>query len=215
MLPRSTRRWPSCTRPTKQVHSNLGYRISSVNGSRFFTDAGDVNGSLVSSISDSVRQLLLDESRPGLIWKAEYNYFDYGEGGRSGAQYCNANPNLAVGTTRNCAGCGVQFGGEYRDVCRLADLRVYRAPELPRQQRGFGCALPVLTAASRRAMPGRTSMKTFDQPPLHFNKEGTGTTGRHKWPSGLNRRNDLLEKAARDEKSRAQTGRESESGVMQ
>jgi hypothetical protein len=37
--------------------------------------------------------------RPGLIWKGEYDYFGYGEGGRSGAQYCNANPALAVGST--------------------------------------------------------------------------------------------------------------------
>lgn len=29
--------------------SNLGYRISSVNGTRLFTDTGDVNGSLVSA----------------------------------------------------------------------------------------------------------------------------------------------------------------------
>ena len=84
--------------PVKQVHSNLGYRITSVNGSRFFTDAGDVNGSLVSSNQTPFVNFSW-ESRPGLIWKADYNFFDYGEGGRSGAQYCNANPNLAVGTT--------------------------------------------------------------------------------------------------------------------
>ena len=34
-----------------------------------------------------------------MIWKAEYDYFGYGEGGRSGAQYCNANPTLAIGST--------------------------------------------------------------------------------------------------------------------
>ncbi|MGO9678220.1 MAG: hypothetical protein ACLPW4_13325, partial [Candidatus Sulfotelmatobacter sp.] len=27
--------------------------------------------------------------RKNLIWKGEYNYFGYGEGGPSGAQYCN------------------------------------------------------------------------------------------------------------------------------
>jgi hypothetical protein len=27
---------------------------------------------------------------PGLIWRAEYNYFGYGEGGPSGAPYCSA-----------------------------------------------------------------------------------------------------------------------------
>ena len=35
--------------PNKKVHSDFGYRVNSVNGSRFFTDAGDVNGSLVSN----------------------------------------------------------------------------------------------------------------------------------------------------------------------
>ena len=84
--------------PVKQVHSNLGYRISSVNGSRFFTDASDVNGSLVSAYQSPFVNFSW-ESRPGLIWKAEYNFFGYGEGGRSGAQYCNANPALAVGST--------------------------------------------------------------------------------------------------------------------
>ena len=37
---------------------------------------------------------------PGLIWKGEYDYYGYGEGGgQSGAQWCNANPALAVGST--------------------------------------------------------------------------------------------------------------------
>jgi hypothetical protein len=84
--------------PTKTVKSNLGYRISSVNGSRFFTDAGDVNGSLVSAYQSPYLNLSW-ESRPGLIWKADYNFFGYGEGGPSGAQYCNDNPALALGST--------------------------------------------------------------------------------------------------------------------
>jgi hypothetical protein len=84
--------------PVKQVHSNLGYRFNSINGSRFFTDAGDVNGSLVSTYQSPYLNFSW-ESRPGLIWKADYNFFGYGEGGRSGAQYCNDNPALAVGTS--------------------------------------------------------------------------------------------------------------------
>ncbi|MGB7267189.1 MAG: hypothetical protein WBC92_16860 [Terracidiphilus sp.] len=84
--------------PVKQVHANLGYRVTSVNGSRFFTDAGDVNGSLVSTNQTPYVNFSW-ESRPGLVWKADYNFFDYGEGGRSGAQYCNANPALAIGST--------------------------------------------------------------------------------------------------------------------
>jgi len=84
--------------PTKKVHSNLGYRISSVNGSRFFTDAGDVNGSLVSTYQTPFVSASWT-MHPGLIWKGEYDYYGYGEGGRSGAQYCNDNPALAIGTT--------------------------------------------------------------------------------------------------------------------
>ena len=35
--------------PNVKFHANIGYRISSVNGSRFFNDPRDVNGSLVST----------------------------------------------------------------------------------------------------------------------------------------------------------------------
>ena len=73
--------------PVKQVHSNLGYRISSVNGSRFYNDSRDVAGSLVSTYQSPFMDFSW-ESRPGLIWKAAYNFFGYGEGGPSGAQYC-------------------------------------------------------------------------------------------------------------------------------
>jgi len=84
--------------PVKQVHSDLGYRMTSVSGSRIFTDASDVNGSLVNTYQSPYVKFSW-ESRPGLTWKAEYNYFDYGEGGgQSGAQFCNNNPALAVGT---------------------------------------------------------------------------------------------------------------------
>jgi hypothetical protein len=85
--------------PVKQIRSNLGYRVTSVNGSRSYTDVSDVAGSLVNTYQSPFLNFSW-ESRPGLIWKAEYNLFDYGEGGgRSGAQYCNANPALAVGST--------------------------------------------------------------------------------------------------------------------
>ncbi len=85
--------------PTKKFHSNLGYRVNSVNGSRFFTDASDVNGSLVSNYQTPFVSAEWT-MHPGLIWKAEYDYFDYGEGGgKSGAQWCNANPALAIGST--------------------------------------------------------------------------------------------------------------------
>jgi hypothetical protein len=73
--------------PNAKIHTNLGYRISDVNGTRFFSDAREVNGSLVSRYQSPFVNLAWT-SRPGLTWKAEYNYFGYGEGGPSGSQYC-------------------------------------------------------------------------------------------------------------------------------
>jgi hypothetical protein len=82
--------------PTKTVHSNIGYRISSVNGSRFFNDARDVNGSLVSSYQSPYVDFAWTP-RPSWTWKAEYNYFGYGEGGPSGSPYCSTS--TTVGAT--------------------------------------------------------------------------------------------------------------------
>jgi hypothetical protein len=84
--------------PVKAIHSNVGYRINSANGSRSFTDASDVNGTLVSSYQTPFVNVAWSMHK-NLTWKGEYNYFGYGEGGKSGAQYCNVNPNLAVGTS--------------------------------------------------------------------------------------------------------------------
>jgi hypothetical protein len=84
--------------PNQKLHSNLGYRVSAVNGSRFFTDAGDVNGSMVSAYQTPFVNVAWT-MHPGLIWKGQYDYYGYGEGGQSGAQYCNDNPALAVGST--------------------------------------------------------------------------------------------------------------------
>lgn len=83
--------------PVTKLHSNVGYRISAVNGSRFFNQAQDVNGTLVSNYQSPFFNLAYTMHK-GFIWKGEYNYYGYGEGGRSGAQYCNANPGLAVGS---------------------------------------------------------------------------------------------------------------------
>ena len=59
-----------------------------MNGTRFFNDARDVNGSLVSKYQTPFVNLAWT-IHPGLIWNAEYNYFGYGEGGPSGSQYCS------------------------------------------------------------------------------------------------------------------------------
>ncbi|MGO9318424.1 MAG: hypothetical protein ACLPXT_13240 [Terracidiphilus sp.] len=74
--------------PIDKFHSSIGYRISDVNGTRFFNDARDVNGSLVSKYQTPFVNLAWT-IHPGLIWKAEYNYYGYGEGGSSGSQYCS------------------------------------------------------------------------------------------------------------------------------
>jgi hypothetical protein len=74
--------------PVDKFHSSIGYRISDVNGTRFFNDARDVNGSLVSKYQSPFVNLAWT-IHPGLIWKAEYNYFGYGEGGPSGSPYCS------------------------------------------------------------------------------------------------------------------------------
>ncbi|MGC9158006.1 MAG: hypothetical protein ACP5FH_03360 [Terracidiphilus sp.] len=86
--------------PVAKLHSNLGYRISSVNGSRFFTDAMDVNGSLVSTYQTPYVNVAWT-LRQGLILKADYDYFGYGEGGRSGAQWCADNLSLTSGTSES------------------------------------------------------------------------------------------------------------------
>jgi hypothetical protein len=80
--------------PSDKLHSSIGYRISDVNGSRFFSDARDVNGSLVSKYQSPFVSVAWTV-RPGWIWKAEYNYFGYGEGGASGSPYCSTATSVA------------------------------------------------------------------------------------------------------------------------
>ncbi len=84
--------------PIEKLHSNIGYRVSAVNGSRFFNDPRDVNGTLVSTYLSPFVNLSY-ALRKNLIWKGEYNYYGYGEGGISGAQYCNPSRTLPTLTT--------------------------------------------------------------------------------------------------------------------
>ena len=84
--------------PVSRLHSNIGYRISSVDGSRFYNDARDVAGSLVSTWQTPFVNLAWTV-HPGWIWNAEYKFYGYGEGGPSGAQYCaTSNPTAASPT---------------------------------------------------------------------------------------------------------------------
>jgi hypothetical protein len=79
--------------PVKSIHSNLGYRISAVNGSQFFNDARAVNGSLNSSYQSPYVNLAWT-IHPGLVWRGEYNFYGYGEGGASGPEYCSTSTSL-------------------------------------------------------------------------------------------------------------------------
>jgi hypothetical protein len=79
--------------PNDKLHYGVGYRISAVNGSQFFNDARSVNGSLQSAYQSPFVNAAWTV-HTGLIFKAEYNYYGYGEGGPSGAQYCSTSTTL-------------------------------------------------------------------------------------------------------------------------
>jgi hypothetical protein len=74
--------------PNKALRSGVGYRISAVNGNQFFADAQEVNGSLQSAYQSPYVNIAWTV-HPGLIWRAEYNFYGYGEGGPSGAPFCS------------------------------------------------------------------------------------------------------------------------------
>ena len=97
--------------PVKTVKSNIGYNINSVNGSRFYNDPRDVAGSLVSTYQSPFVNFAWT-ARPGLIWKAQYNFYGYGEGGPSGAALCStANPTpTAPATPVSCSSLPYQTG---------------------------------------------------------------------------------------------------------
>jgi hypothetical protein len=74
--------------PVKSIHSTLGYTISAVSGNQFFNDARQVNGSLQSAYQSPYVHVAW-AIHPGWVWKADYNYYGYGEGGPSGAPLCS------------------------------------------------------------------------------------------------------------------------------
>ena len=81
--------------PDAKVRVAAGYRISDVSGNQFFADAQQVNGSLHSAYQSPYFSAAWTV-RPGWIWKAEYNYYGYGEGGRSGAPFCSSSTSLTA-----------------------------------------------------------------------------------------------------------------------
>jgi hypothetical protein len=82
--------------PLRSVQSTLGYSINSVNGTRFFNDARDVNGTLVSTYHTPEVSIAWT-AHERWIWKADYKFTGYGEGGPSGAPNCSlSNPTLTT-----------------------------------------------------------------------------------------------------------------------
>ena len=81
--------------PTRKLQSNVGYRATAVSGSEFFTDARSVNGSLNSTYLSPFANVSWKFNNK-MTWKAEYNYFGYGEGGPSGSQYCSTSTSASA-----------------------------------------------------------------------------------------------------------------------
>jgi hypothetical protein len=79
--------------PNTKIRTAAGYRISAVSGNQFFANAQQVNGSLQSAYQSPYLNAAWT-IRPGWIWKAEYNYYGYGEGGPSGAPFCSNSTSL-------------------------------------------------------------------------------------------------------------------------
>lgn len=90
--------------PVKAVKYNVGYNINSVNGSRFYNDPRDVAGSLVSTYQSPFVNFAYT-MHPGLTWKAEYNFYGYGEGGPSGAPLCSTTDPTAKNPTVTPVAC--------------------------------------------------------------------------------------------------------------
>jgi len=79
--------------PNTKIRTGAGYRISAVSGNQFFANAQQVNGSLQSTYQSPYLNAAWTV-RPGLLWKAEYNYYGYGEGGPSGSPFCSDSTSL-------------------------------------------------------------------------------------------------------------------------
>ncbi|WP_197413923.1 hypothetical protein [Terracidiphilus gabretensis] len=87
--------------PVKTVRAGLGYRISDVSGSRLYDNARDVAGSLNSTYQSPYVNLAWT-FHPGWTWKAGYDFYGYGEGSPSGAEYCSTS-STSTSTIVPCA----------------------------------------------------------------------------------------------------------------
>jgi hypothetical protein len=63
----------------KRFHVNAGYRISAVNGATTFMNVRQVNGSLQSYFQSPYAGVAWDLEQQW-TWKADYNFYGYGEG---------------------------------------------------------------------------------------------------------------------------------------
>lgn len=86
--------------PGDKLRTNIGYRVSQVSGSRFYDDARDVNGALASTYQSPYTSIEY-AANPRVTWKAEYNYYGYGENGPSGPELCST----SVSATATVAPC--------------------------------------------------------------------------------------------------------------
>ena len=73
--------------PNKVFHSAFGYRLSSVNGSQTFLNPRNVKGSLDSKYQTPFASVAFSV-HPRWIWKADYAFYGYSEGGPSGPSLC-------------------------------------------------------------------------------------------------------------------------------
>lgn len=69
--------------PVKQMRSSVGYRMSSVSGTTEILNPRQVPGSLQSQYQSPYGNVAWTV-HPGWIWKGEWNYYGYGEGGPVG-----------------------------------------------------------------------------------------------------------------------------------
>jgi hypothetical protein len=97
--------------PNEKTKLGVGYRVSSVAGSQFFTDARAVNGALQSTYQTPYLNVAYT-MHPGFTWRAQYDYLGYGEGGPSGAQNCTltAVANVTAANIVPCATMTVSTG---------------------------------------------------------------------------------------------------------
>jgi hypothetical protein len=79
--------------PIDKVRLAAGYRISAVSGNQFFSDAQQVNGSLQSAYRSPYFNAAWTV-HPGWVFRGEYNFYGYGEGGASGSPFCSNSTSL-------------------------------------------------------------------------------------------------------------------------